>query len=937
MKITFLLLLASLMTVSASTIAQKVTLDTKGAKLESVLQQIKKQTGYDFVADETLLENAKTVTLHLKNADIDQALKELFENQQLTYTLEDKVVTIKEKPPGLLDKIKNYFAAIDVTGRILDENNQPLSGATIQTKDSKISTLSDANGFFTLKQVQAGTIIVVTFIGYQKQELAAVPNLGVIKLAPANNPLDEVHVIAYGTTSQRLSVGNITKVSGEQINDQPVGNPLQTLEGRVPGLFITQANGMAGSGMTVRIQGQNSISSGNDPLYVIDGVPYVSQMLPTTNVGPQGLSGGINSGNSNPMSFINTLDIESIEVLKDADATAIYGSRAANGAILITTKKGKAGKDKISLNLQNGWGKVGEMLPVLNTSQYLQMRHEALKNDGLNPYPSKLDPNNFDFDINGLWDTTRNTNWQKVLLGGTSHYTNVNGSVSGGNATTQYFIGGTYHRETSVFPGDFDDVKGGVHFNLTTESANQKFKIQLTGSYLADNNQLPTSDITSTAIKLAPDAPALYNPNGSLNWQIDPQYSFATWQNPLGFLKNIYNSKTNNITGSGLLSYLIIPGLQFSSNLGYTNLQTNEFAGFSALSYDPATQLRFGSGARSANYSYNTINSWSIEPQLNYNLQIKKNKLSLLVGGTLQQRNSDGTDLHGSSYTSDALLSDIRSAANTTVGGSYYAVYKYSALFGRANYNWADKYLLDLNIRRDGSSRFGPQSQFHNFWSVGAGWIFSEERVIKDNIPFLSFGKLHGSYGTTGNDQISDYQFLNLYTAIPFVGVPYQGSTGFVASGIPNPYLQWEETRKLQLGIDLGFFSDRILFSATYVHNRSSNELINSPLPISDGFGVITINLPAVVQNTETELSLRTANIESKNFSWTTYINFTIPENKLISYSGTLPSYLYLGKPLNINPLYRFDGVNPTTGAYQFLDKMEMPLLTLYTPTMLQL
>jgi len=910
MKITTFFLILGIMSVSARTVAQKITLNEKHAQLADVLAKISQQSGFDVVYDAQLLKKTD-VTINVTDVNIEEALSKSLEGLNLSYKLTEKTIVIKPKEESFIDKIKAYIAAIDVQGRVINEDLQPLSGATVSVKNTNIATTTDANGWFSLKQVQPDAILIVSYIGYDKREIAANSNLSAIRLNPSTNPLDEVKVIAYGRETQRLSVGNVTTITSKDISKQPVGDPLLALEGMVPGLFITQNSGVPGSGVNIRIQGLNSIQSGTIPFFVIDGVPYESRGLSTTFGGIGG------SSNATLLSFINPDDIESISVLKDADATAIYGSQAANGAILITTKKGKVGTSKVDFNIQQGWGNQPRTTNLLNTTQYLQMRREAFKNDGATP-------GFYDDDVNGTWDTTRYTNWQKVLMGRTAQYADYNMDISGGSENVQYLVGGTFHRETTVFPGDFSDQKGSLHFSLNTSSTNKKFKMQFTGSYLFDNNLLPASDLTSLALTLAPDAPPLYNPNGTLNWQLDSNGS-STWLNPLSYLYNPTQTKTYNLISSGQLSYMVLPGFEIRTNLGYNNMQIGGISK-SLLAATPTDVIaQIGpSLSRYSSYFNNSTNSWLIEPQVTYSKNFGSHKINFLAGATIRQNEANGTALYGQGYNSDNLLDDIHAASTISASPSAQSTYKYSALYGRLNYNVTDKYLLNLSVRRDGSSRFGPANEFHNFWSVGAGWNFSEEKFFKDHLGFLSFGKLRGSYGSTGNDQIGDYQFLNLYSSTTAV-TPYQGATGLAPNGLPNPYLEWEETRKLQGGIDVGLFNDRILLTTNYVYNRSSNELLALSLPYTTGFAFVTVNLPAVVQNTEWEFSLSTQNVKTDQFKWSTNFNLTIPENKLVSYSGTLPGYLIIGQPIGVRQMFHFLGVDPATGQYQFADSNGNP------------
>ena len=478
-----------------------------------------------------------------------------------------------------------------------------------------------------------------------------------------------------------------------------------------------------------------------------------------------------------------------------------------------------------------------------------------------------------------LWDTTRYTDWQKALLGGTARYNDAQGTVSGGNSNTQFLIGGGYHRETTVFPGDFSDQRGSLHFNITNFSTDRRFKLLLSGNYTVNYNQLTGVDLTSTAIQTPPDAPSLYNADGSLNWA--PSASgFTSWptgNNPLSYLYYSYNNHTNNLVSNALVSYQLLPGLEIKSSLGYTDMQTNETSLTPTHYWDPALLPSLGNSARTASYANNAIRSWIIEPQATYSANLWQGRLTALVGTTIQQNTLNGQVLNASGFNSDLVMNDIKSASAVTIGSTTNSLYKYNALFGRLTYDWQEKYLLNLSTRRDGSSRFGPQNQFHNFEAASIGWIFSKENVISRNFSFLSFGKLRASYGTTGSDQIGDYSFLDLYRPTT-AGVPYQGATGLQINNLFNPALAWEETTKAEGGLDLGFLKDRVLINVTYFHNRSSNQLVAYSLPSIAGETSVATNLPAIVLNTGWEATLSTTSILTPaTFRWRSSFNLTIP------------------------------------------------------------
>ncbi|MDR6786454.1 TonB-linked SusC/RagA family outer membrane protein [Pedobacter africanus] len=923
MRLTTVVLIASLMQVSAIGFAQKISLFKTNATLKTVLKEIRTQSGYDFVATDDLFNISKPVNVNLKEVELKAALDEIFKNQALSYSINKKTITISEKESTFLERLADRWASIDVSGRVVDADGRGLPGASVSVKGKGGKAVSTgANGSFYLKGVEEDAVLVISFIGYVTKEVKAAKELGDVVLEVSLSKLDEVQVIAYGTTTQRLSTGNVTTIKADVIEKQPVNNPLLALQGRVPGLFIEQATGFAGTGVKVRIQGENSLNSGNDPFYVIDGVPFISQLLPGSLYGSiQGKSGS--SGNySNPLNFINPTDIESISILKDADATAIYGSRAANGAVLISTKKGKSGDMRVDLNLLSGWSKVPKRLDLMNGEQYLEMRREALINKGI---PSPVPGPNGDNDLNGNWDMNRVTDWQKELIGKTGGYQDLNASVSGGNDRTTFLVGAGYHRETNVFPGNFSDKKASVHFNLNSSSKDQNFKIHFSGSYLNDNNQLPNVDLTYYAMTLIPYAPALLTPEGNVNWAPSSNGTSTFLRNPIGFIFDRYLDKSANLTSNGRLSYKLLPSLTIESSFGYTKLITENLIKKGLQSTNPEN-LPYTS--RNSVFTNSKVESWLVEPQINYNTSINKGKLEVLVGATFSNSTSDQTGISAVGFSNDLVMDDILSAPTIRALSSINSLYKYNALFGRVNYNWLNKYLLNMSFRRDGSSRFGPANQFHNFGSVGAAWIFSEEKIFKDKMKWLSFGKLRSSFGTQGNDQISDYQFLSLYNPVP-QAVPYQGIVTYQPNRLTNSNLQWEETKKIQFGLDLGFLSDRILFNTNYYRNRSSNQLSLYLLPAITGFENIVRNQNCTIQNSGWEFMISSRNLQLKNFSWSSSINLTIPKTILVAYpdleNSTEVNTAFVGESLRAVKVYHFLGVDPITGVYQFEGKDGSP------------
>lgn len=787
---------------------------------------------------------------------------------------------------------------------IVSDGTSPLPGVTISVKGkSNISVITDYNGHYAINAYPQDSL-VVTFIGFKTKIVPVASKSKIdIYLAFDTTTLQEVRINAgYYSVKEKERTGSIARITSKDIETQPVTNVLATMQGRMAGVNIIQNTGLPGSGFEIEIRGQNSLRfNGNNPLYIIDGVPYSSQ-----SIGSNATSGNMPAENS-PLNSINPADITAIEVLKDADATAIYGSRGANGVVLITTKKGKEGKTVFSTTYSYGIGQVAHYMDVLQTPEYLAMRREAFANDGVTVYPANA------YDVNGTWDQNRNTNWQKELIGGTASYTNLQSSISGGSAQTHFLLSGNYSRETTVFLGSFDYLKAGGHLSLNHESENKRFKINFSSIYTAQKSDLPAIDITSTALQLVPNAPALYDSAGRLNWENN------TFSNPIAPLESKIKAQTYDLLANALISYDIGSGFNLRSSFGYTNLAQKQ------LNLRPSTVLNpaFGSGSESSIVYTNNLNrtSWIIEPQINWTGNISKLTLDALAGTTFQQQNGNKVVNYGIGFPTNSMMENPASATRYLVLSSDQNVYKYQAFYTRLNINWSGKYLINLTGRRDGSSRFGPGNQFANFGAVGAAWVFSEEMVSKEKLSFLSFGKIRGSYGTTGNDQIGDYQYLDTYSTTPF---KYQGISGLQPSRLYNPEFGWETNKKLEIALEAGFINDRIFATIAWYQNRSSNQLVGVPLPGTTGFSSMQANLDAVVQNSGLEFSIRSLNIKNGAFSWTTSFNITTAENKLISFpaleSSTYKNQYVIGQSLNIRKVFHYTGLDPLTGTYQFED-----------------
>jgi TonB-dependent starch-binding outer membrane protein SusC len=904
-----ILLLFSLL-FSFGAFSQRITLSLKKASLEQAFREIESRIGQRFVYTTEMLEQGLPVTINVYKTSLQKTLSLIFEDQPLDFTIEESFIKIKYKPKPIPEEQKN----IDIKGRILGETGIPLFGASVLVKGKKVATSTDNYGYFSLRNINVNDILVITFIGYKYKEIPVNGKTSFeIYLNVSVSPLDETVVIAYGKTTNRLNTGNITKVSGDEISKQSVSNPLAALQGRVPGMVISQTNGLPGSSFRIQIRGRNSIAQGSDPLFIIDGVPYapgnsfLNQL--SSAIGVTSSIPSFSSGLS-PFSLINPSDIESIEVLKDADATAIYGSRGANGVILITTKKGKEGNTKVSLGLNAGWGKVGRSINMLHTNEYIQMRKEAFSNDGLTPTIDPSDPG-YAPDLL-IWDTTTYSDFNKLLIGGTAKTSQAHATLSGSSVNTQFLLGATYRYQSTVFPGDFGDKQGAFHLNVNHVSPGNKFHSTFSINYTSDKNNLLKSDL-SMYLNLPPNLPPLRDSLGNLLWE-NKGVSYALG-NPYSELLRKYSAQSENLVSNLQLAYQLLPKLNIKTSLGYNTLTVDETALNPAASYDPQLSVK-GSSLFANTHS----RSWIIEPQLEYTNRLANGKITVLVGTTFQEITNKINTMAGLDYANDFSLESI-AAAGKVISNNTFGQYRYNALFGRMNYNYSDKYLLNVTGRKDGSSRFGPGKQLATFGAVGAGWIFKKEKIFDKLFSFLSYGKLRGSYGSSGNDQIGDYQYFDSWSSTPN---PYQGIPGFTPTRLFNADYSWEVNRKLEGAIELGFLHDHLYFSTSYFRNRSSNQLVSYPLPIQTGFNSVNKNLQALIQNQGLELLMTCKTTFGKNFQWESSINFTSQKNKLVSFPG-LSSSSYArnyveGQSLAVLQGYHLLGVEPSTGIYLFED-----------------
>ncbi|NJI74015.1 TonB-dependent receptor [Sphingobacterium kitahiroshimense] len=743
-----------------------------------------------------------------------------------------------------------------ILGKVIDAvTKTPLLGVTIKLDDKNGTTVTtDKQGGFVLDNGAIGQSLTFSFLGYSSQTIKIDTRTSyTIALAPVSNVIEETVVVGYGRQKKRNLTGAIVSVGAAEIEKTTLQDPISILQGRAAGVQVSSNSGAPGGEMSIRVRGSSSLNSGNNPLFVVDGIPLESNSISSLN-------GTENSG-LNPMADINPSDIASIEILKDAASTAIYGSRAANGVVMITTKRGAAGKPEVILNANAGVSSLTRKLSVLNARQYREAvldsyRGMTIPEDPFYTIIDSLNPmNNGDVD------------WQDELMRTAKQY-KLDLSVRGGNEGTKYawsssyldqdgvILNSNYKRFTSRLNVDFtisDRVRIGQSISYTNAVNNR--------TNAAGSGNL--SIIRSLLIR--PPNMSMYLPDGSLNGYMIGQ------RNPVGmalFSTNL--NKSNRIIGSQYLEIDIYKDLKFRSNvnLDYIAMKEDEFMP-SILDY------REGYNSGAVRSSGNL--TWGNESYFTYTKNVAdKHNIGAVFGVSFQKWRYDRTGLNGEYFPSDDIRTLNGASVISNQGVNVASEHAMLSYFGRVTYDYESKYLLEFNLRSDGSSRFGRDRRFGFFPSASAGWRFVEEEGIK-NLGWLSDGKLRFSLGSTGNEAIGDYTSRGEFT----LGTNYLDFSGAAPTVMPNPSLTWETTHQYNLGLELGFFKNRILFSTDAYLKKTKDLLYNVPTPGTSGFEYITQNIGSI-ENRGLEFSLQTRNLEGA-FRWSTNVNISLNRNKVTS------------------------------------------------------
>lgn len=679
--------------------------------------------------------------------------------------------------------------------------------------------------------------------------------------------------------------GNVGVVHSEAVEQEQTVHTTNAVQGRISG--VTTSDGV------LLVRGQNTVDKRfSQPLFVVDGVPMPDYFIRSSD------------NRSNPLNAINSSNIEKIEILKDADATAIYGGKGANGVVLITTKKVKEARLRVSAEASTGITGTNSWYDMLSTEEYIDIRQKAFAADGITPTESNA------YDLL-LWGDKYHTDWQREFIGknGKTHTAQFN--VSGGNNQTTFYIHTDYFESGSVYLAEKGDKSQRLNSRILVNHSGYAGRLNI-------NASLSFGTFQSTQRGLDPDAYVVWAPNqparnddGSIYW-LPNNSSFV---NPLRYKYVTTANKNTTLLGTFQLQYRFFQELEAKIDVGYARNTSDQFESYGQNYLNPYAANSYRNRVLTGDGYSEKIN---IEPQLNYSKQSGKHTLTALAGATLQIDNEASDDFELRDFPSDVLFRNYATAAvKYSVSGETFEK-RYASLFTRAIYDYNSRYLLSASLRRDGSSIFQEKNRFGNFWSIAGGWIFSKEDFVRKNLPFLNYGKLRASYGTTGNDNVAAFIFLNAYTTSTY---PYAGSAGLYLSRIANPDFGWEATRKAEIALETSFLKDRLQVSVAVYRNRSKSLISDVPLSSQAGLSGYKSNTPgALIQNQGVELEIASTNLVIGAFQWLSGFNITFSDyNKLLAFPG-IESTAYatqwkVGESLNIPRLYKYTGINPENGA----------------------
>jgi TonB-linked SusC/RagA family outer membrane protein len=880
----------------------EISLNLQNVTLQQALDAVKQQSEYSFWYRNEEVDLNKRLSVHIENQQINNVLDNLLADQGVRYTIDDKHIIIYKKAGQPAGNIPERQQDKRITGVITDDTGEPIIGANVLVKGTALGAITDMDGKFTL-EVPPNAILQVSYIGYIAKEVAVGNQSSIyITLEEDSKAIDEVVVIGYGSVKKSNLTGAVSSIKTTELQQTPITSIDQGLVGRASGVQVTQTSGMPGAVASIRVRGSSSLQGGNEPLYVIDGFPVYSG-------GGFGETGGKNQMSG--LSTVNPADIESMEILKDASATAIYGARAANGVVLITTKSGKKGRDIVTFESNWGIQHVAKKIDLMDAQEYAALVNEAYTNDGLTPFYNAAQ-------MTEIAKLGKGTDWQDELFR-SALTQNYQLSFSGGDEKTSYAIsGGYFDQQGIVIHSDFKRYS--LRLNLDRQLS-KTFKV---GTHISGSHTISKSPPTDVGDRLGVITGAMkMNPVQSIYGNEETgEYTQTNVPgllipNPIATAKEqLYNNSTTRILGDVYAEWEFLPDLKAKVSLG------TDIMYLKANHYTPSGIYQ-SMGTATATINVNRSVNWLNENILTWNKTINDiHSLNVLGGFTIQRNNVETVKASSRGFVNDVMTYNNLGAASTYLApGSSATQWSIISYLGRVNYSLYDRYLFSVNARIDGSSRFGDNNKYGFFPSGSFAWRLSEEEFMEAVRSTISNLKVRTSYGFTGNTEIGVYESLatlgnNNWT------IGNGLVSGFYPNRIPNPDLKWERTGQFDIGLDVGFIENRFRITADYYRKKTTDLLYDVAIPNASGYSSMLKNIGSV-ENKGFELSLESDNITGA-FNWTTAFNISFNRNKVLELGGEEYKEmdegdghlktgsirrLIVGKPIGVFYGYRFDGI----------------------------
>lgn len=877
MRLTALFLTLAGLQIAHAGYAQQVSLHVKKASLKQVIEALSSQSGYTFFYDQKYLSKANPVSVQVNNQPIAKVIEQVFEDQPFIYEIVDETITLKPTKM-LVDRQSVAPQERRVTGKVTDTLGNALPGASVRVKGENKGTTTDQEGRFILSDVPEDAVLVVSYIGSITQELPATDAPMEIRLKEDSGLLDEVVIVGYGAQKKSDLTGSIATVSAKDLENVNSPNIVDKLQGKVAGLTINTGNASPGTSASISVRGENSITASNEPLVILDGIPF-----------------------SGSMSDISPNTIANVSVLKDASSTAIYGSRAANGVILITSKKGEVGKPRITYNGYFAVQNVARRLHLMDGPEYLQYMHDyqvAMGRTG-----DELDPENYLF-ANVLEQSEKGieVDWQDRIFNKNAPIQEHQVSFSGGNENATYYASAAYLNQEGVVKNS-PFKRYNMNLNLN-QNLNSWLKLGIIAQLTQSDNKGVQPSIDN-AVKMSP-----YGKDRDENGNIEtyPMYAQTLYPHPFADENGVYDDTKRSVYANSFLDVkLPVEGLSFKTTFGinYRNTETGSYYGSNTLSGQGVN----GYGEISGQNAYD----WTWENLLTYNRTFGDHKINVVGLYSAQKSKIKSNRLYGENFVTDNGYNNLASASSNKEIESGLINTALLSYMGRINYSYKDRYLLTLTGRSDGYSAFSSDNKWAFFPSIAGAWVISSEDFFSSSL--VNNLKLRLSYGKNGNQAISAYQTFDRLTNIQYLfGDGATAVNGLVLAfdAIGNKNLKWETTGSLNAGVDFGLFNNRINGSVDFYKTHTYDLLMSRQVPVMNGYNTIVSNI-GKTKNMGVEVNLNTQNIVKKDFQWNSNITFAYNDNKIVELAGdgkdNLSSGYLIGQPIRIFYDYKVIGI----------------------------